>query len=170
MAHAGPRTRAAKPPREVLKFGQELKAKAVNANVGGRALAGNVGQLLERYLEHLERVRGVSPQTMRLCRRTVRLYIEPTLDTVQVRRLTADHVDRLYARLMATGKRPSTIHQVHVVLSGALTQAVKWKWVPANVAGEASPPPVHSPPVVPPTSAEVLRLVEAAEARNPLGA
>lgn len=55
---------------------------------------------------------------------------------------------------------------MHVVLSGALTQAVKW--VPANVVREASPPPVRTPPIVPPTSAEVLRFVEAAEARNPM--
>jgi integrase len=168
MVHAGPRTRTGKPPREVTKVGQELEAEATKANGGARTSARTLGQLLERYLEHQEQVRDLSPQTMRLYRRTVRLYIEPMLDKIQVRRLTADHIDRLYARLIAAGKRPSTVHQVHVVLSGALTQAVKWKWVPANVAREASPPPVRSPPIVPPTSAEVLRLVEAAEARNPI--
>jgi integrase len=168
MVHAGPRTRTGKPPREVMKVGQELEAEATTTSSGGRASARTVGQLLERYLEHLERVRDLSPQTVRLYRRTVRLYIEPTLAALQVRRLNADHIDRLYARMIAAGKGPSTVHQVHVVLSGALTQAVRWKWVPSNVAREASPPPVRTPPIVPPTSAEVLRLVEAAEARNPV--
>ena len=51
-----------------------------------------MGQLLERYLEHLEQVRDLSPETMRLYRRTIRLYIAPTLETVRVGLLTDDHI------------------------------------------------------------------------------
>jgi integrase len=168
MIHAGPRTRAGNPPREVTKVEHDLEAEATKCSVVGRSTVGTVGQLMERYIEHLERVRDLSPQTMRLYRRTVRLYIEPRLATMPVRRLTADQIDQLYAGLLVAGKGRSTVHQVHVVLSGALRQAVKWKWVSANVAREASPPPVQTPAIIPPTAAEVLRLVEAAEARNPI--
>jgi integrase len=91
----------------------------------------------------------------------------PSLARTQVRRLTAWDLDRLYARMVDAGKGPSTIHQVHVVLSGALRQAVKWGWCPSNVARMASPPTVPAPRV-PPTTADVQRLIEAAEKRNPI--
>jgi hypothetical protein len=92
MVHAGPRTRAGKPPRDVTKVELELEAETNRGSAVGRSTAGTVGQLMERYLEHLERVRDLSPQTMRLYRRTVRLYIEPSLATMQVRRLTAENI------------------------------------------------------------------------------
>ncbi len=65
------------------------------------------------------------------------------------------------------GKGPSTVHQVQVVVSGALGQAVKWGWCPTNVARMASPPTVRTPRIIPPTVDEVRRLVEAGEVRNP---
>ena len=70
-------------------------------------------------------------------------------------------IDRLYVRMIAAGQRPSTVHHVHVVLSGALTQAVKWEMVRDERGPEASP---HRSalPRSPTTLAEVLRLVEAA--------
>jgi integrase len=97
-----------------------------------------------------------------------RLYIVPALGNTQVRRLSAWDIDRLYDRMLDADKKPSTLRQAHVVLLGALGQAVKWQWCPANVARLTSPPTVHTPRIVPPTAAEVQQLVETAERRNPV--
>ena len=165
VIRAGPRTKKGRPPKAVTDLEHHLEAQAAEGKLGGTSAT--VTHLLEQYLEHLER-KGLSPQTLHLYRRTVRLHIMAALGKTQVRRLTAWDLDRLYAGMAEAGKGPSTVHQVHVVLSGALGQAVKWGWCPTNVARMASPPTVRAPRIVPPTAAEVRRLVEAAERRNPI--
>jgi integrase len=162
---AGPRTKTGRPPKAVIDLERQLEVENTQGHHSGTT--GSVGLLLDRYFEHIER-KGLSPQTMRLYRRMARLYIDPALGKKQVRLLTAWDLDRLYAGMVDAGKKANTVRQVHVVVSGALGQAVKWGWCPKNVARMASLPTVLTPRIVPATAAEVQQLVEAAERRNPV--
>lgn len=142
-----------------------LVAEAAKGQLGGTDAT--VGLLLDRHLEALER-KGHSPKTLHTYRGYVDNTIRPALGTKHVRRLTAWDLDSLYAAQIDQGKSPGTVRQMHAIISGALTQAVKWGWCPVNVARMASPPVARAAKIVPPTSAEVRKIVTAAEERNPV--
>jgi integrase len=165
IIHAGPRTKKGNPPKAVTDLEHQLEAEAAEGKLGGTSAT--VGLLLDRYLEHLTR-QGHSPKTLDTYRRYVNSTIRPALGAVPVRKLTAWDLDALSAKMAAAGKKASTIRQHHAILSGALSQAVKWGWVPTNVARSASPPRVRAAKVEPPTPEQVRRLIAVAEERNPI--
>jgi len=143
----------------------ELVAEAKQGRLGGTDAS--VALLLERHLEALAR-KGSSASYLYRVRGLVDGKIRPTLGAKTVRKLTAWDLDNFYAGLADEGLSASSIRQAHAVLSGALGQAVKWGWVPLNVAKAASPPVVRSARIVPPTVDEVRALVAAAERRDPV--
>jgi integrase len=165
VVHAGPRTKTGCPPRAVTDLEHELETEAAAGKLGGTS--GTLGLLIEQYLEHLIR-KGHSPKTIDTYKRYVESGIRPELGSRPVAKLTAWDLDALYAMLLHAGKRPSTVRQHHAIISGALSQAVKWGWVPANVARSATPPRVRREKIETPTPADILRLVEAAKDRNPV--
>lgn len=54
----------------------------------------------------------------------------------------------------------SSVRQVHAVISGALSAAVRWGWLPFNPAEAVDPPAKQRPDPQPPTPADAARLVE----------
>ncbi len=53
----------------------------------------------------------------------------------------------------------STVRQIHWILSGAYTRAVRWRWVGTNPLETAQPPAPPVPQPSPPTPAEAARLL-----------
>lgn len=132
---------------------------------------GTVAALLDRYLRHLEEV-GRSPMTLRAYRSAVAHNIVPAIGHMQVRELTAAHLDDLYSqwRRRVPPMKPSTIHQQHSILSGALKQAEKWKWLTygASPARHATPGNARGSEPDPPTVEELVRFLDVAKARDPM--
>jgi integrase len=128
---------------------------------------GTVAELLDQYFDHLERI-GRSPTTVHAYRRYARIHIIPVIGDKLVAELTALDLDTLYAGMARKKKGASTIRQAHAIMSGALKQAGKWDLVDVNVARRATPPPASGARVTPPTTDEVLKLVRAAEERDPV--
>lgn len=56
----------------------------------------------------------------------------------------------------------STIRQLHFIISGALSAAVRWDWIPTNPAATAKKPRMPAPQPSPPTPIEAGRIVAAA--------
>jgi integrase len=54
------------------------------------------------------------------------------------------------------------VRRIHVTVHAALAQAVKWRWLAANPATQASPPSGRNPPIIPPEHEQVARLLVAA--------
>jgi integrase len=84
-------------------------------------------------------------------------------------KLSAQEVQRAYAKLSEAGYAPSTVQHTHTIFAQALEQAVRWDLIPRNVARltvrprrEKSKPPVFS-------EQEARQLLAAAEA-DPDGA
>jgi len=118
------------------------------------------GSLLDRWLEHCERV-GHANATMVEHRRMVDKIIVPALGTLKLRQLGAEDLDRLYGRLTGKGNKPSSVRRVHAVIRAALAQAIKWRLVGYNVALDATPPPLRPSDVGSPDPEEVEKLVRA---------
>jgi integrase len=54
----------------------------------------------------------------------------------------------------------STVRQIHSIISGALTVAVRWYWIASNPARIAQRPRLKPPQPDPPSAEEAARLVE----------
>ncbi len=164
IVRAGPRAKTGNPPKAVTDVERQLETQAANGNLSGSSAT--VAILLEHYLEHLTR-KGHSPTTLATYRLYITSTIAPAIGHRPVRKLTAWDLDSLYGAMIDAGKSASTVRQHHAIVSGALTQAVKWGWCPLNVARMASPPTVHQVGIVAPTADEVRAIVAMAEDRNP---
>jgi integrase len=56
----------------------------------------------------------------------------------------------------------STVRQVHSIISGTLTAAVRWDWIDSNPARVAQRPRAKAPEPDPPSVADAARLIDAA--------
>lgn len=142
--------------------------------VGGSGHASQdatVADLIEQWL--LLASPELSPTTARGYRWIVDTYIVPTLGTVPLARLRPAQLDTFYAHLRDKGGAkgrplaPATVRQVHAILRRALGQAVRWGWLATNPALQATAPRIRRPEVAPPEPADVLQLIEVADAEDP---
>ena len=56
----------------------------------------------------------------------------------------------------------SYLRQIHTVLNGAFTRAVRWRWTGTNPIKQADPPPQPRPDPQPPTPSQAARVVQEA--------
>jgi integrase len=104
---------------------------------------------------------------MRKYRSIAETVVRPELGRVRLSKLTAGHLDRLYAKLTAKGNEPTTVRRVHALIGAALHSAERWDLVDRNVARRADPPPVRPAQVVAPSPAEVQAILTAADSIEP---
>ncbi|MHB8289573.1 MAG: tyrosine-type recombinase/integrase [Acidimicrobiales bacterium] len=128
--------------------------------------ATTVSALIDRWLEHLDSL-GRSPTTMRKYRDIANRVVVPAIGNVRLSKLTAAHLDALYAALTAKGNKPATVRRVHALIGAALRQAERWDLVEKNVSKKATPPPVRQAPVTAPSPEEVLTIIAQAQEADP---
>jgi integrase len=63
----------------------------------------------------------------------------------------------------------STVRQIHSIISGTLSAAVRWDWIASNPARIAQRPRAKAPEPSPPSPAEAARLLDAAFAMDDEG-
>ena len=80
-------------------------------------------------------------------RSSIRSHVLPRLGEVLLQALSPDQLNAFYSELLEKGRRngkgglsPKTVHNVHVMLHKALHDAVRWNYLPRNVAQFADPP------------------------------
>lgn len=148
----------------------ELVAEVRGATVSSE---GTFGYLLDRWLELVDEQR--SPTTAYGYRRIVERDLRPALGEIPLNRLGPADLDALYLRLGSAdgrgraggGLSPAAVRQVHAVARRACAQAVRWGWLATNPAANASPPPARRTKVSPPAVADLVRIVELADATDP---
>jgi integrase len=146
---------------------QRALAELVTEVSAGRESGANatVGDLLTQWLDLA--AAQLSPTTLRTYQQIVRTRLGPAIGSVRVRKLRAQQLDQLYGALMRDGKlSPTTVRQVHSVIRRALAQAVRWGWVPVNVAANATPPRARKPQLDPPAMADVQKILNGAFEEN----
>jgi integrase len=127
-----------------------------------------VGQMLDKWLAHLESSGKARPKTVYEYRSKIEGRIRPALGAIRLDKLEADVLDEWYGRWLAEGLSPATVRKFHSILSSACRQAVKWGWVDVAPTERASAPSARSPAMKVPTPAQLTRLVQTAEASDPI--
>ena len=127
-----------------------------------------LNQYLDRWLVHV-RI-SLRARTVARYAALLRDHVRPSLGARPLKQLTPLEVQAVYDRLAIGGRRdgkpgglaPQHILAVHRCLHRALAQAVTWRLVAANVATDATPPPVPTAEVVTLTPQQVGLLLDAA--------
>ncbi len=129
----------------------------------------------ETYLGYIERTIKPALGSMSIARLSVRhletLYAELRRCRVRcdrkpfIEHKTGGVHDCVAAKCRLHACRPmaaSTVRQIHSVISGALSAAVRWDWLESNPARAAQRPKQKPPEPDPPSPAEAARLVDEA--------
>jgi integrase len=97
----------------------------------------------------------------------VRVHLVPAVGAHRLDRLEPEHLERLYARMIARGSAPATAHQAHRTIRTALGEAARRGHIARNPASLAKPPRLTETDVEPYTIEEVQQILAAAgERRN----
>jgi integrase len=145
---------------------QEVQAKldAIRADVraGTHPDAGNlsVGQLLEQWLKSSQA--KTSTRTHEERERVVRLHLKPRVGRLKLAKLTALHVEGLYADLHADKVGPFAVRTAADLLAIALNHAVRLQLMPSSPAARVPKPRLPKPEKCFLTDAQVKALVSAA--------
>jgi integrase len=140
---------------------------SVTALSGGVALpgaGGTVASFLAAWLVHVRgRVRRVTFEGYEVL---VRIHALPTLGALELASVTPLELQDLYGRLLTggAGRRPlaaGTVLNLHLVLTQAFGQAVRWQLLAANPAAGAQPPRPRRAPQLVADPALVARLLSA---------
>jgi integrase len=79
----------------------------------------------------------------------IRRHINPALGRLKLSKLTAAHIQSLYAAKLRDGLKPSSVRYIHAVLHRALEQAVRFNLLPFNPAARIDPPKVRQEEITP---------------------
>lgn len=101
-----------------------------------------LGAYLEQWLEEVQKPKLRVSSYVKY-KKLIYSYIEPTLGNIQLRKLTPQHVQSLYTKLMRRKLTAKTVHSVHGLLHNALDNAVRWSLVGRNVTEMVTPPRVE---------------------------
>lgn len=155
-------------------------AALMEATVESRGIGSPEQFTLRSYFDYwlgaLERSAQKSPTTLIGYRRGADIVCR-FLGSVPLTKLSVAMLEAAYGEMLVSGRRvkdrpskrrglaPVTIrNNVHKTLSAALSDAVRWKWLPSNVAMEARPPRVEAERIKLFTPDEVARMVQTAQA------
>ncbi len=99
-------------------------------------------QTVEHYFANwLVTMRGqIRPRTWTRYEQYVRLHIFPTLGSIVLSKLTAQHLQTLYADKLKEGLSQTTVHHLHMLIHKALHAALRLELVQRNVSELVDPP------------------------------
>ena len=136
---------------------------------GAGAAAGRqatVTAWLEHWLDTIAAPK-VRPSTLQRYRQLVKFQLAPKVGHHRLDRLQPEHVERMYAELLASGLSPASVLQAHRVLSRSLKVAMQRGRIARNVCTLVDAPSVHRQEVQPLTADEARRVLRtAADMRN----
>ncbi|GLW09856.1 site-specific integrase [Microtetraspora sp. NBRC 13810] len=108
----------------------------------------------------------MAPRTLEDYQSKNRHWIVPLLGKHRLDRLTPEHLDRAYSRMLEQGLSQSSVLKVHRILSRALKIAIRRNKITQNVSTLIDAPVADDPEVEPLTRDEARRISKAAQARR----
>jgi len=119
-----------------------------------------VSQYLDSWLDAIEH--SVKPRSHHSYAGVIRRDVTPTFGRIVLSKLTAQHVQCLYADKLKAGLSPTTVRHMHAVIHKALDNAVRLDLVQRNVADLVQPPRVKRLEMATLSSEQSRLLLEAA--------
>jgi integrase len=98
-----------------------------------------VAQFMERWLTTYATT-NTTLRTQQGYQGNIKRYIAPAIGNIELQRLTARHIQGMYADNLERGLSARTVLHTHRVLSEALSHGVRWGVLTRNVADAATPP------------------------------
>ena len=160
---------SAKTEAEVLKKIRDLEKDRDAGRMKRPGKAWTVEAWLTHWLDNIA-AHSVRPKTLAGYQTAVRHHLIPGLGAHRTDRLQPEHLERLYAGMLAKGKKPATVHQVHRTLRAALNEAVRRGQLVRNPAQFAKAPRLVEDEIEPFTVGEARSVLEAARQRERNGA
>ncbi len=139
------------------------------AREAGRVVRAGRGWTVATWLTHwVETIAApaVRDNTLAGYRVAVNKHLIPGLGAHRLDRLQAEHLERLYQKMISTGSAPATAHQVHRTLRAALNEAERRGHLARNPALLAKAPRLTDEEIEPYTVREIQRLMAAARDRR----
>ena len=93
----------------------------------------------------------------------IRRHINPAFAGLKLSKLTAAHIQSLYAAKLRGGLKPSSVRYIHAVLHRALEQGVRFNLIPFNHASRVDPPKIRQDEITPLDAEQARTFLEAAE-------
>jgi integrase len=146
---------------------QEKLAAAFHERQQGTIVT-SPNQTVEQFLTHWLTVHrpSVRPRTHERYEGFARLHVVPVIGKVQLQKLSAQHIQSLYARKLEEGLSPTTVNTLHMMLHRALKDAVRWGLIARNVCDLVSPPRRARYEFKPLTKEQAQRLLAALHGHN----
>jgi integrase len=122
--------------KETRREAAEALREALQAQKQGTLATGpkqTVGQYLEHWLENALKPPAVRISSHIRYKGLFYNHILPAFGHVQLQKLTAEHLERLYTKLQKEGYSSHTIRGIHGFLHKALNQAVRRNYIARNV-------------------------------------
>lgn len=123
-----------------------------------------VEQFLKQWLETYKP--GVRIRTYERYETFVRLHVVPVIGRIQLQKLTAQHIQALYAKKLEEKLSPTTVNVLHAMLHKAFDDAVRWGLIARNVCDLVSPPRRAHYEIRPLTMEQAQQLMAAAKGHN----
>jgi len=158
--HIGRKTEA-----EVIAAVRALERERDAGTVRRPGRAMNVEAWLDHWLENIARP-SIRYKSYRAYRTAVRQHLAPGIGRHRIDRVQPEHLEKLYARMIASGAKPATAHQVHRTARTAFGEAVRRGHITRNPVALAKPPRIPEEEIEPFEVDEVQRLIAAALARR----
>ena len=98
-----------------------------------------VAQFMQRWLATYAAT-NTTPRTQVGYQGNVNRYITPAIGNIELQKLTARHIQGMYADMLERELSARTVLHTHRVLKEALSHGVKWGVLTRNVADATSPP------------------------------
>ncbi|MBS2534157.1 tyrosine-type recombinase/integrase family protein [Catenulispora sp. NF23] len=125
---------------------------------------------VEKWLRHwVEEIAAptVRYKTITTYRTVVYKHLIPGIGAHRLERIEPEHFEKLYKKLIASGLKPVSVHQVHRVARTAFNEALRRGHIGRNAAALAKPPMVDDEEeLIAYTTAEIQRLLTAALKRR----
>jgi integrase len=120
-----------------------------------------LGPYLDYWLSEVVRTNR-RPKTFESYETAVRLYLKPNLGNIRLTRLTVAQLQRYLNAELAAGRTVRTVHLIRMVLSAALTRAMREELIPRNVARLVELPAWQRKDIQPWTAEQAAEFLSAA--------
>jgi integrase len=148
---------------ETIEAVRRLERERDDGRVRRVGTSWTVAKWLEHWIENIA-APSVRPTTLDGYRFAVNKHLVPGVGAHRLDKLQPEHLERLYVKMVQSGRAPATAHQAHRTIRTALNEAVRRGHLSRNPARIAKAPRLLHDEVEPLTLDEVRKVLDVAAA------